>query len=66
MKAVFFSINLVFAIAGLVLGVAACWIALSTTQSVAAAIVGVGTLFLARICFCMCGGCLTDRRQHRA
>ncbi len=66
MKAVFFSINLLFSIAGLVLGVAACWIALSATHSVAAVIVGVGTLFLARICFCMCFGCLSDRRQHHA
>jgi hypothetical protein len=66
MKAVFFSINLVFALAGLILGVAACWIALSTTHSVAAAVAGVVTLFLARICFCMCGGCLSDRDQRHA
>ena len=66
MKTIFFSINLVFALAGLILGVAACWIALGATHSYTAAIVGVGVLFLARICFCMCGGCLSDREQHHA
>jgi hypothetical protein len=66
MKAVFFSINLVFALAGLILGVAACWVALGASHDYTAAIIGLGVLFLARICLCMCGGCLTEKDHRHA
>jgi len=69
MKAAFFSINLVFAVLGLVLGVATLLSVsgLSATHGVAAAtVVGLGAMLLGGICLCMCGGCLSNRRQHRA
>jgi uncharacterized membrane protein len=68
MKAAFFSINLVFAVLGLVLGVATLLSVsgLSGTHGVAAATVGLGAMLLGAICLCMCGGCLSNRRQHRA
>ena len=68
MKAAFFSINLVFAVLGVVLGVATLLSVsgLSAAHGVAALAVGLGALLLGGICLCMCGGCLSDRRQHRA
>lgn len=68
MKAAFFSINLVFGMLGLVLGVAALLSVsgLSATHGVAAATVGLGAMLLGAICLCMCGGCLSDRRQRQA
>lgn len=68
MKTAFFSINLVFAVLGLVLGVTTLSSAagLSAAHGFAAVAVGVGALLLGGICLCMCGGCLSHRRQREA
>ena len=68
MKTAFFSINLVFAVLGLVLGVTtlSSVAGLSAAHGFAAAAVGLGALLLGGICLCMCGGCLSQRRQRQA
>jgi hypothetical protein len=58
MKAVFFSINLVFGIAGALLGVAAILSAMGSAHSFAVAIVGMCALGLAGVCLCFCGECV--------
>jgi len=68
MKTAFFSINLVFALLGLALGVTtlASVAGMGAAHGVAAAAVGMGALLLGGICLCMCGGCLSQRRQDHA
>ncbi|RLJ62089.1 hypothetical protein [Sulfurisoma sediminicola] len=68
MKTAFFSINLVFAVLGLVLGIATLLSVsgLGAAHGIAALAVGLGALLLGGICLCMCGGCLSHRRQRQA
>jgi hypothetical protein len=63
MKACFFAVNLVFGVLAAVLGVAAL---LNGSHSFAAIVIGVVTLGLGAICFCLCKGCVSHDPKHPA
>jgi hypothetical protein len=66
MKALFFAINLIIGIVGVVLGIVAILSVFGASHNYAVALVGLSVLAMAGICLCFCGDCLCNRRKHLA
>lgn len=67
MKIVFFAINLIIGIVGLVLGVASIMSVFGASHNYyAVALIGLGLLAMASVCLCFCGNCVCmSRKQNR-
>lgn len=65
MKVLFFAINLIIGIVGLVLGAAAITSVISAAHNyLAVAFIGLGLLAMAGICLCFCGDCICMRKKQ--
>ncbi len=67
MKILFFAINLIIGIVGLVLGVASITSVFGASHHYyAVALIGLGLLAMASVCLCFCGNCICmNRKQSR-
>jgi len=66
MKTLFFTINLIIGVVGVVLGGAALLSVFGASHNYTVALVGLGVLAMAGICLCICGDCLCTRRKQLA
>ena len=65
MKVLFFAINLIIGIVGLVLGVASITSVFGASHNYhAVALIGLGLLAMAGICLCFCGDCVCLRKKQ--
>ena len=64
MKALFFAINLIIGIVGVVFGGAAIMSYFGASHNYAVVLVGLSVLAMAGICLCFCGDCVCMRKKQ--
>lgn len=65
MKVLFFAINLLIGVVGLVLGIASIMNVFGASHNYyTVALFGVGLVALAGVCLCFCGDCVCGKRKQ--